>query len=178
MEAALPHLKALREQSGWSAHLGVLEEREVLYVLRIPARRGLVSVVRTGTRLPAHATSMGRVLLAGLSEAAVAALYRDVELINPASPGPGNLSSLLRRRRLDRQQDAIVQNGGFEAGVASIAVAVRDRGRVVAINISTADAAMRSAEAMADAAQWVGRAAAACSGALTAARDAAAVRQA
>ena len=51
---------------GLSCHLGILDGREVLYVLRATPNVHLVSNVRIGTRLPAHASSMGRAILAHL----------------------------------------------------------------------------------------------------------------
>ncbi len=127
LPVATPALEALRDATGWSAHLGVLQGTEVVYLLRVPARRSMRSIVHVGSRLPAATTAMGRVLLAGLDDAALAALYRDTRF------GP-----LARRARTDRARGHVVHLGEFEAGVASIAAPLRDAaGRVVAaINLS------------------------------------------
>ncbi|MFC7557433.1 IclR family transcriptional regulator [Pseudoroseomonas wenyumeiae] len=69
VEVAGPALEALRDRTGWSAHLGILEGTEVVYVARVPTRRSVASNVQLGSRLPAHATAMGRILLAALPEA-------------------------------------------------------------------------------------------------------------
>ncbi|WP_372624034.1 IclR family transcriptional regulator [Falsiroseomonas sp.] len=124
---ALPVLEGLRDETGWSAHLGVLEGTEVVYLLRVPARRGMRSIVHVGSRLPAASTAMGRVLLAGLEEAALADLYRG-----------GRFAALAKRARTDRARGHVVHLGEFEAGVASAAAPLRDAaGRVVAaINLS------------------------------------------
>ncbi len=138
-EVAAPQLEALRDRTGWSAHLGVLEEREVVYLMRMPTRRALSSVVQVGSRLPAHATSMGRVLLAGLEDAAVEALYRGAELPGFSSRTATSLPALLKQLQADRAAGFVAHVAGYEAGVASAAAPVRDvSGRVVAaINIST-----------------------------------------
>jgi DNA-binding IclR family transcriptional regulator len=132
---ALPVLEALRDATGWSAHLGVLEGMEVVYLLRVPARRGLRSIVHVGSRLPAHATAMGRALLAGMEEAALAALLRDAP---PRRLAPPPLATLMRQARTDRARGHVLQLGSFEAGIASVAAPLRDAaGRVVAaINLS------------------------------------------
>jgi DNA-binding IclR family transcriptional regulator len=132
---ALPVLEALRDATGWSAHLGVLEGVEVVYLLRVPARRGLRSIVHVGSRLPAHATAMGRVLLAGLEEPALAALLRDAPPRRVPLPA---LAVLARQAKADRARGHVMQLGSFEAGVASIAAPLRDAagGVVAAINLS------------------------------------------
>jgi DNA-binding IclR family transcriptional regulator len=125
---ATPALEALRDATGWSAHLGVLEGAEVVYLLRVPARRGLRSIVHVGSRLPAHATAMGRVLLASLDETDLVALVRTPTPTRRAVP-----ASAIRRARADRARGHVVHLGEFEAGIASVAAPLRDAaGRVVA----------------------------------------------
>jgi len=124
VEAALPLLEGLRDSTGWSAHLGVLEGRTLVYLLRLPTQRRL-SIVHEGSRLPAHATSMGRVLLAGLDRAALVALYRD-------APPPGGMATLLAQARQDARRGHVEHRGDFESGMASLAAPVRDAGGVAA----------------------------------------------
>jgi DNA-binding IclR family transcriptional regulator len=167
-EVAAPHLEALRDRTGWSAHLGVLEEREVVYLMRVPTRRALSSVVQVGSRLPAHATSMGRVLLAGMEDAVVEQLYRGVALEAFSSRTATTLPALLKQVRADRAAGFVAHVAGYEAGVASAAAAVRDvSGRVVAaINISTVALLTTEAELRGPLAQEVMATAAAISRAL------------
>jgi DNA-binding IclR family transcriptional regulator len=140
LEVALPVLERLRDATGWSAHLAVREGREVLYLLRVPTRRGQASIVHVGSRLPAEATAMGRVLLADLPEAEVMALYRGAAPRRAGAGGPASLAALLKRARADRASIVVAQFGSFEAGVASFAAPLRDvSGRVVAaINVTAA----------------------------------------
>jgi IclR family pca regulon transcriptional regulator len=63
-EIAQPHLVALAEQTEESATLAALDGTDVVYVARVPIRRVLSVNVSPGSRVPAHATSLGRVLLA------------------------------------------------------------------------------------------------------------------
>jgi DNA-binding IclR family transcriptional regulator len=137
-EIAAPVLEALRDRTGWSAHLGVLEERDVVYLVRAASRRGLASVVQVGTRLPAHATAMGRVLLAGLPEAALRALYAGAALERFGPQTATSLPQLLARLREDRAAGSVLHLGGFEAGIAAVAAPVHDvTGRVIAaVNLS------------------------------------------
>jgi IclR family pca regulon transcriptional regulator len=68
-EFARPYLQALTERTGESASIAVLDGAEILYVARVQTRRLLTLAITVGSRLPAHATSKGRVLLANLPEA-------------------------------------------------------------------------------------------------------------
>ncbi len=138
LEAALPALERLRDATGWSAHLGVLDGRDVVYLLRAPTRRGLAGIVHVGSRLPAHASAMGRVLLAGLPDDALGEAYRDAPLRRIASGTPTTVAALVARARRDRTRGHVVHLGEFERGIASVAAPVRDAaGRVVAaMNLS------------------------------------------
>ena len=138
VEAALPLLEALRDRTGWSAHLGALEGRALVYLLRLPTA-GRLSIVHVGSRLPAHATAMGRVLLAGQDAAALGALYRE-------APPPGGMVSLLAQARRDARRGHVQHMGDFESGIASIAAPVRDgRDVVAALSITAPLAAAKPA---------------------------------
>lgn len=63
-ERAQPHLMRLSERTGESSTLAVMDGNEVVYIARVPVRRVLSVTVSPGTRVSAHATSLGRVLLA------------------------------------------------------------------------------------------------------------------
>src|ERR1700760_1160906 len=68
-EVAMPHMEALVAQVNESCSISVLDDTDVVYVARVPTRRIMSITLAVGTRLPAFATSMGRVLLAGLPDA-------------------------------------------------------------------------------------------------------------
>lgn len=141
IEIALPELERLRDETDWSTHLGVRDGDRVLYMLRIPSRMGMGSIVHVGSRLPAASTTMGRVLLADLDEDTMIALYRD----RGADAAPGRAvrgqAEVLAQWRRDRDSETIGQIGSFEAGIASVAAPVRDMsGRVIAaINATIAN---------------------------------------
>src|SRR4249919_3472651 len=61
------HLEELARVTGDSAALSVLDGNDIVYVARTSVRTLLRLEAHIGSRFPAHATSMGRVLLAGLS---------------------------------------------------------------------------------------------------------------
>lgn len=132
-EIALPELERLRDETDWSTHLGVRDGSRVLYMLRVPSRMGLGSIVNVGSRLPAANTTLGRVLLAGLDEATIMKLYQSGSTALDGSKSPRNFAELRRQWLEDREKPAIEQVGSFEAGIVSVAAPVRDlSGSVVA----------------------------------------------
>jgi IclR family pca regulon transcriptional regulator len=127
-EIAAPHLEALVQRLHESASVSVLDGADVVYVARVPTSRIMTLAVTIGTRLPAHATSMGRVLLAAQEPRPPIALRA---LTDPAL--------------LDRELDAVAAAGyclveeELELGVRSVAVPLRDAsGTVVAaVDVAT-----------------------------------------
>jgi DNA-binding IclR family transcriptional regulator len=131
LEVAQGPLETLRDEIDWSTHLGVLDGRHVLYLLRLPATRGLSSLVHVGSRLPAATTAMGRIFLGQKSERQVRQLYSgDLDR--------GALERVLQTARADRDADHVQSIGRFESGISSVAAPVRDlSGQVVAAMSAT-----------------------------------------
>jgi DNA-binding IclR family transcriptional regulator len=97
-----------------------------------------VSNIRVGSRLPAHAANMGRIILAHLPEAEVRTLYDGAQLPAATAHTATTLDALLARPATDRQAGLAWSEGYFEATIGSVAAVVRDAsGRpVAAINVS------------------------------------------
>jgi IclR family transcriptional regulator, pca regulon regulatory protein len=87
-EHAHPYLEELRQRSSYTVSLAVLDGPEILYVDRVRSfRRGQGQVngdVTTGSRLPAHSTAMGKLLLANLPEADQRELIASMKLTKSA----------------------------------------------------------------------------------------------
>ena len=67
-EIAQPLMEDLVQKTKESSSAATLDLPDIVYVARVPTRRIMTIALGVGTRLPAHATSMGRVLLAGLPD--------------------------------------------------------------------------------------------------------------
>ena len=63
-----PWLDQLSEQIGQSVSVSILDGTDIVYVARAAQRRVMSIGLTPGSRLPAHSTSMGRVLLAAMPE--------------------------------------------------------------------------------------------------------------
>jgi IclR family pca regulon transcriptional regulator len=137
-EVAQPHLERLVEEIHESSSVSVLDGTDVVYVARVPTRRIMRVAISVGTRFPAYATSMGRVLLAGLEPAELEDVL-DRSDLQPLTPETIHAPAALRAE-LDRvrgQGWAIVDQE-LEAGLRSVAAPIRDRAGAVtaAINVS------------------------------------------
>jgi DNA-binding IclR family transcriptional regulator len=138
VEIARPQLAALRDATGVTAHLGILDRTDVIYVAQAASLRPFASRISVGSRLPAHAMSMGRLLLGGLGDEELTALYAGRALERFTEDTPTTLPTLRERIAIDRERGYVVSRGSFERGIAAVAAPVRDgEGRVVAaINIA------------------------------------------
>jgi IclR family transcriptional regulator, pca regulon regulatory protein len=148
-EVAEPHLERMVAEIHESSSVSVLDGDDIVYVARVPTSRIMRVSINVGTRFPAYATSMGRVLLAGLEEASLDAYLERVELRRLSSRTVKTARALRAEVRRVRAQGWAVVDQELEEGLRSVAVPVRDRsGRVVAAaNVST-HASRWSAEAV------------------------------
>ena len=79
-ETAQPLMEELSERTNESCSAATLDLPDVVYVARMPTRRIMTISLGVGSRLPAHCTSIGRVLLAGLPDDVLDAFLADAEL--------------------------------------------------------------------------------------------------
>ena len=138
-EIVQPHLDALSREIGESVSVAVLDGSEIVYVARAAARRIMSVRITIGTRLPAVATSMGRVLLAELPDVETVLDAADLIAYTPRTRADrAELSAELDRVRA---QCWAMVDGELEDGLRSIAVPVRTRsGVAAALNVSTSTA--------------------------------------
>jgi DNA-binding IclR family transcriptional regulator len=122
-----PVLASFVDRFGESAHLAVLQGREVVYVLEERARHRPRLVSDVGVRLPSHVTATGRALLAALPPAQLRALFPDASaLARWEGAQPSDLRGLTALLRAVRQRGFAWEDGEVTAGLASVAIAVRD----------------------------------------------------
>ena len=137
-EVAAPHLERLVAEVHESSSMSVLDGDDIIYVARVPTARIMTVAINVGTRFPAYATSMGRVLLAALPGPEQAA-YLDRVRLERLAPRTITSPDALRSElaRVSAQGWAIVDQE-LEAGLRSVAAPVRDRAgtTVAAINVS------------------------------------------
>ena len=148
-EVAESHLEALVAEVNESSSVSVLDGMDVVYVARVPVSRIMTVAISVGTRFPAYATSMGRVLLAGLPADDLEAYLAKVRLERLTSRTVTSIAALRGELAKVRSQGYALVNQELEEGLRAIAAPIRDRdGQVVAaVNVS-AHASRTSLEAM------------------------------
>jgi DNA-binding IclR family transcriptional regulator len=148
VQVAVPILTELAETLQLSSHLGVLDGTDVLYLVRRTPNTPLASNIRVGSRLPAHATTMGRMLLAFLPPVEVERLYAGKELQRFSEHTSTTLATLRAKAEKDRSAGIAWSEAHFERGIGSAAVPVFDfaGAPVGAINVSGPVAAFAQEE--------------------------------
>jgi IclR family transcriptional regulator, pca regulon regulatory protein len=127
------HLRELVDDINETVSAGMLDDLDVVYVLRQRTARPLHFDIRTGSRLPAHITSIGRVLLANLHprqleryfQRAVIERYTTLTITEP--------KQLRAEIEAARDRGYALVKGEVDEGVCGVAVPLRERsGRVIA----------------------------------------------
>lgn len=132
-EIGRPLLERLRDEIDYSTVLVVRDGRSIVYVAKSTTPPPFVSTVNVGTRLPAHATVLGRVLLQDLTLPQLRELYPEEHLQVYSENTPHTVLDLFNLVQRDRERGYVQEEGFFERGIATVAAAVRDHsGRVVA----------------------------------------------
>ncbi|MDK1327679.1 IclR family transcriptional regulator C-terminal domain-containing protein [Arthrobacter sp. zg-Y1143] len=136
--AAEPHLKQLSADLGETTSLCILDGSDVVYVSRITSPRLVRVAVNVGTRFPAWATSMGRVLLAGLPEAKQEEYFAAVQLMQYTAGTVGSIAELQHAVRRAGTEGFSRVADELENGLRGVAVPVRgaDGSVVAAANVS------------------------------------------
>ncbi|MDX8441287.1 IclR family transcriptional regulator domain-containing protein [Mesorhizobium australafricanum] len=146
---AAPIMREVAGKFDEACNAAVLSGEDVVYVARIPGRRILSVALDVGTRLPAYCTSMGRVLLSGLSADDLKSFLTQATIERRTSKTITGRAALGKAIDKARADGFAIVDEELELGLRSIAVPIIDRaGRTVAaINVSTQSARF-SVEAM------------------------------
>ena len=135
-----PWLDQLSEQVAQSVSVALLDETEIVYIARAAQKRVMSIGLMPGSRLPAHCTSMGRVLLASLPEDKARAVIDQSDL-SPRTPNSlTDPDEIMARLAQVRSQGFEIIDQEIEMGLRSIAVPVLNaHGRTVAaLNLGVA----------------------------------------
>lgn len=137
-QLAQPIMENLAASVKESCSICVLEGWEALYVLRVPTRRIMTINLSVGSRLPAYCTSMGRVLLAGLTETELEKTLLKTPLKKYTRATITDIGELRERIALCRSQGWVSIYRELEEGLVSVAAPIVNRqGQwIAAMNIS------------------------------------------
>lgn len=146
-ELALPHMEQLVERVHESSSMCVLDGDEIVYVARVPTKRIMAVVIAVGTRFPAYATSMGRVLLADHSADWLDGFLASADLRRLTPNTLTDAAELRAELAVVRERGWAMVDQELEEGLRSVAVPVRDAsGHVVAAVNVAVNASRRTVE--------------------------------
>lgn len=128
-----PYLDALSEKIGQSSSVSILDETEIVYIARAAQRRVMSISLMPGSRLPAYCTSMGRVLLAALTEDEARSTLEKSALVARTEHTETDIERLLADIKETRERGYAAIDQEVELGLVSVAVPLKAAGgRVVA----------------------------------------------
>ena len=132
-EVLLPDLREVVGRFGDASSVGTLDGSDVIYVAHVSVQRARRAAAAVGARYPAHATSMGRVLLAALPEPELAARLcadRIAALTSRTVTDPALLRAELETVRIQGYATTVDQ---LDYGITALAVPIRNAdGRTIA----------------------------------------------
>ncbi|NYI46648.1 DNA-binding IclR family transcriptional regulator [Nocardioides aromaticivorans] len=128
-EIAAPFMNDLHAATRATVHLAVREGTEVLYLERLSGRASVPVVSTVGSRLPLHATGVGKVLLAHAPEDVVEAALARLARVTPYTiTQPGRMREQLERIRHDGYATTVEE---MTLGACSVAVPISAGDRVI-----------------------------------------------
>ncbi|GAA1200970.1 IclR family transcriptional regulator domain-containing protein [Prauserella alba] len=125
-EVAQPHMENVTKVTGHTCSLAVLDGDDAVFVTRVPARPVMRHTFTTGTRLPAYATSMGRVLLAELPDHELATYLAGAPFTRLTASTKVTADELTSALAATRTRGWALVDQEFEEGVRSFSAPVRD----------------------------------------------------
>ena len=135
---ARPYLERLAEELCETVSMGVMNETDVIYIDRVRNRSIVGVVLEVGSRLPAHAVTIGKVLLADYSQDKLDIFFEKADL---KEYGPKTILSregFLAELSLAREQGYAVCDEELASGLRAAGAPIRDHhGKsIAAINVS------------------------------------------
>jgi len=137
-QIAHPYLKELSAKINETVNLAILDGTEIVYVDRIKTEQIININLSIGSRLPVYCTSMGKSLLAFLSEVECLNVLETIEM-NPITKNTiTDKATLMEELYKVRKQGFSVNNKELDIGLRSVAAPVRgEAGKVIAaVNIA------------------------------------------
>jgi len=137
-QIAQPHLQHLAKQIGESCSVLEYAKGSIIYIARVTVNRLVGANLSVGSSLPAYCTSAGRVLLAALPEAELAAYLGDTTFSRLTPKTIISATSLRREIERARRDGWYLINEELEIGARALAVPLHDANgkTVAAINVS------------------------------------------
>jgi len=138
-----PVIERLSRAIDLPCNIVVRDGRWIVYVAKVTPPVPFASSVQVGTRLPAHATVLGHVLLGDLSLPELRALYPEPALERHSAHTPATVNALFDAVQAARERGHVISEGFFESSICTVAAPVRDAGGKIAAALGTTLSATR-----------------------------------
>ncbi|HYF95263.1 MAG TPA: IclR family transcriptional regulator [Symbiobacteriaceae bacterium] len=154
VKVARPHLDRLGALTGEVVHLGVLDEGEVVYIIKVDSQHVINMYSRIGRRSPAHCTGLGKALIAYLPDDQLEQLIRLRGLKQYTPNTISDPAALRAHLAVIRERGVAFDHEEHEPGVRCVSAPVRDHSGAVVAAVSVAAPTLRltpeQAEALVD----------------------------
>ena len=121
---ARPYLAELTEATGETSNMAVLDGDQVVYVSQVPSQHSMRMFTEVGRRVDAHATAVGKAVMANLSDDAVAQMLNRTGMRPQTERTISTVAAMQDELTRVRNQGYAVDDGEQEVGVRCYAVAV------------------------------------------------------
>ncbi len=130
---ASPLLNQLTKKTGQTAFLATMDETEIVYIDKVETYNSLRRYTIIGKRLPAHASSLGKAMLSGMSDREIEELYPDKKLTILTKKTIPTFDILMAEIRQIRSRGWSIDDEENEKGTRCVGAPIFDyRGHVIA----------------------------------------------
>ena len=142
-QIATPYMEELARETGEVIHLAVLDGSDLVYLEKKGQGQVLTVATRVGGRNPAYASSMGKILLADLSESELKAILGRGKLKKLTPNTIDEIPKLIEELARIREQGFAVDNEETFQGIRCVGAPIRDAGGKVVAAVSVTVPAQR-----------------------------------
>lgn len=138
VEVARPVLVQLRDSTRGSANLGVLDGVDVVYIAHVPSTQAITTRLEVGSRMVAHSSSIGRLLIGAMPEEAIRRMFKGNGLKRPDGSRHRSIDDLIASAQRDEKRGYVITKGAYHPGITAIAAPIFDRSgaAVAGLNVS------------------------------------------
>ena len=135
---ALPFMKKLREETGETVNLSVLDGTDIVFIERLQSSFIVDSNLHVGSRLPVYCTSMGKAILAHLPEAKVEEILSQIHFEKRTEKTIVSPKSLREELKKVRARGFAINDQELEKGLYAVAAPILNHNgeAIAAMNIS------------------------------------------
>jgi IclR family pca regulon transcriptional regulator len=137
---AEPIVRELVQEVNESSSISVLDDGDIVYIVRVPVKKIMTITLSIGSRVPAYCTAMGRILLGGLPQKEILLILKNTTITRYTRYTISSQPKILRAIMADRAKGWSMCNQELEEGICSLAVPlIAGDGKVVAAMNITAN---------------------------------------